>query len=569
MPTQVHISLTRIGLTWPNGAECLTDITATYGPGLHGVIGSNGSGKSTLARLLTGDLESSTGFVRVPGRVSILRQDLGISSSTSVAELLGIAQILQAIDAVARGDVAVETFETIGSDWDIAERAEAELHRAGLDDVALDRLVSTLSGGQAVRVALVGLRLAHAEAVILDEPTNNLDGPARAQLFSFLEELRQTTPTLVISHDRELLNHCATISELRPASPHSSASTLTHTPGNLSEWEEAAAAAEAVAQRHLREAEAAFAREKRERIAQQTKQLRDERRGRKFQENHRKPPIAMNNDKMASQISAAKTRATLAAREQAAHAQLVEAEDSLRNDASVYLDLPDTAVGHGSTTLELQLIEDQQPHDGDVLGTEERHVIVTGSEHVRIAGRNGSGKSTLLRTIVEAHGPGPHLPTVYPGMERTYQVVRRITPVGYLPQNIELEPHHTVLDVVAAANPGATEQRLRDDLARLLFRRDRVFAPVQELSGGERFRVALARILLSAPAPKLLLLDEPTNNVDMATVDWLVGALDSFHGCLVVVSHDEAFLERIRVDRTIELSPADRSPSGGEASDHS
>ena len=90
-------------------------------------------------------------------------------------------------------------------------------------------------------------------------------------------------------------------------------------------------------------------------------------------------------------------------------------------------------------------------------------------------------------------------------------------------------------------------------MARLLFRRDTVFAKVRTLSGGERFRVALARILLSAPAPRLLVLDEPTNNLDMGTVDWLVNALGGFRGALLVVSHDEDFLDRIRIDRTVPL----------------
>lgn len=554
MPAHIHISLSSLGFSWPDGTPCLTDVTAVYGPGLHGIMGANGSGKSTLARLIAGTIAPTEGSVRAPSNLAVLRQDLGLTTSTTVADLLGISGIVHAIDAVSQGDLSEATFDAIGEDWDIAERADAELAKSGLHGLDLTRRITTLSGGQAVRVALVGLRLSRAEAVILDEPTNNLDGEARAELYRLLEDMRHRMPVLVISHDRELLDRCESISELRPASPRSSVSILDHTPGNFTAWEESVEAAGAAARRRVKEAEASLAREKRDRIAQQTKQSRDERRGKKFQETKRKPPIAMNGDKMAAEVSSAKARATMADRENTAKARLVEAEDSLREDASVYLELPETAVGNGAKTLELQLYDDRDPGEHLPLGTQERHVILTGPEHLHLAGRNGSGKSTLLRAIADEPGQGPTTPVAYPGMERIYRVTQRISPVGYLPQRIELDPDSTVLDVVAQANPHASEQQLRDDLARLLFRRDRVFSPVSDLSGGERFRVALARILLSSPAPRLLLLDEPTNNVDMATVEWLVGALAAFQGCLVVVSHDESFLAEIRIDRTVRLS---------------
>lgn len=554
MPAHIHLSLSSVGFTWPDGTPVLTDVTAVYGPGLHGIIGSNGSGKSTLAQLIVGGLSPTEGSIQAPNHLSLLRQDLGLTSSTTVADLLGISGIVRAIDAVSEGDVSEETFETIGEDWDIAERADAELAKSGLPHLELTRPVATLSGGQAVRVALVGLRLSRAEAVILDEPTNNLDGEARAELHRLQDDMRHRMPVLVISHDRELLDRCESISELRPASPRTSASVLDYTPGNYTAWEESVEAAAAVARRRVREAESSLAREKRDRIAQQTRQSRDERRGRKFHENKRKPAIAMNGDKMTAEISSAKARATMADRENTAKTRLAEAEDSLREDASVYLELPETAVGNGVKTLELQLSDEPEPDDDNPLSTQERHVILTGPEHLHIAGRNGSGKSTLLRAIAAVPDLRPEAPVAYPGMDRLYRVTHRVSPVGYLPQRIDLNPSRTVLDVVAEANPNASEQQLRDDLARLLFRRDRVFSPVGDLSGGERFRVALARILLSSPAPRLLLLDEPTNNVDMATVEWLVGALAAFQGCLVVVSHDESFLAEIRIDRTIRLS---------------
>lgn len=301
----------------------------------------------------------------------------------------------------------------------------------------------------------------------------------------------------------------------------------------------------------VREARSDAAKQKRERVNQQVKQSRDERRGKKFVETKRKPPIAMGGDKENSEKSSARARSVMADRERSARERLATAEDSLRRTEEVYLDLPDTAVGSGARVLELQL-SDAPPEDSGTtapISTEERHVIVTGPEHVRIAGRNGSGKSTLLHRIVS----GATTPVRRPGMGRVYDVVHRLDRVGCLPQRIVLEPEKTVLETVAAAQQDAGEQRLRDDLARLLFRRERVFAPVGTLSGGERFRVALARILLSSPAPQVLVLDEPTNNLDLATVDWLVTALAGFRGALIVTSHDEDFLDRIRVDRTIDL----------------
>ena len=199
--------------------------------------------------------------------------------------------------------------------------------------------------------------------------------------------------------------------------------------------------------------------------------------------------------------------------------------------------------------MELQISDDLAQRE-EPLPTELAHVILTGPERVRLAGANGSGKSTLIRRIL-AH-PGEVPPAEAP--PSPYTVRFRVPETGHLPQRILLDPEATVLSCVAASNPGASEQQLRDRLAALLFRREEVFARVGDLSGGERLRVALARELLAAPAPRLLILDEPTNALDLPTVDWLVDALSTYRGALLLVTHDDDLAARVGIQRTLDLN---------------
>jgi ATPase subunit of ABC transporter with duplicated ATPase domains len=128
--------------------------------------------------------------------------------------------------------------------------------------------------------------------------------------------------------------------------------------------------------------------------------------------------------------------------------------------------------------------------------------------------------------------------------------------VGYLPQRVDgLDDAASVLENVRGAAPSVPVPELRNRLARFLIRGAAVDRPVGSLSGGERFRVALARLLLADPPPQLIVLDEPTNNLDLDTVDQFVDALAAYRGAVLVVSHDDAFLARLGIDTTLELGP--------------
>ena len=163
-----------------------------------------------------------------------------------------------------------------------------------------------------------------------------------------------------------------------------------------------------------------------------------------------------------------------------------------------------------------------------------------------LTGANGVGKTTLLESLVHparARAPG-----------RMAQATAFTDRIGYLPQRLDgLDDGASVLDQVRAAAPRTPPQQVRAQLARFLLRGDAVHRQVGTLSGGERFRVSLARVLLADPPAQLLVLDEPTNDLDLQTTDQLVSALAAYRGGLLVVSHDDAFLDRLGITTWLEL----------------
>lgn len=576
-----HITLDHISYAHPGEPPLFTDLSAVFSAPLTGLIGDNGAGKTTLFRLILGDINPSQGIISTPPHIAYLPQDLGLSGHQHLADIFGITKILQALDALESGEYSPSLYDTIGDAWDIEERTLVALAEHGFGPALtttdtqarrnlLMRPLGTFSGGQTVTAALTALLYSDPEFILLDEPTNNLDSAAKAQLFTTLEAL--PCPALIISHDRDLLERMHVIAELH--ADHQGLGHLRLFEGDYSTYRQALETEQQAAQRRVTEAKNEARKAVRERAENQIKLDRNARRGREFERSKRKPGMAMGLDKNSSERSAGKLHTAHESMVADARAAVGEAQKSLRVQEKIYAELSQQPLPAGRKVLELHRADShrvsreistvQQPTGVDsphlppntTGGKSQRetptehpeHLILSGPEHLRITGANGSGKTTLLKAIAHSGDPD-YLSPVQP----TYRVEYCIEG-AYVPQRISLDPRLTLLQCVQQANRRVSQQRLRDQLARLLFRRESVHRKTGDLSGGERFRAAVAQVLLADPVPQLLMLDEPTNNLDISSVDWLVQALNAYTGALIVVSHDEDFCHRIRIDCTLNLS---------------
>ncbi|GAA1490737.1 ABC-F family ATP-binding cassette domain-containing protein [Brachybacterium sacelli] len=516
------VVLADASFAWPDGTEALTGLTAAFGTGRTGLTGANGTGKTTLLRVIAGELVLTTGTISAHGLVGYLPQQLSLRTGATVAELLGVSERLTAVRALEAGDASAETFDVIADDWDVESRARATLDGMGLATVDLDRPVGTLSGGETVLLALTGLRWAGREIVLLDEPTNNLDRGARHRLYDTITAWRGTL--IVVSHDVALLDLMDDTAELRGGD-------LTVYGGNYTAYQHHVAREQAAAEQALRSAEQTEKIEKRQRIEAQTKLARRRRYARTDFENTRRPKVIMKLRAQEAQVSAGKLRVELDEKIQTAHDAVEEQERRLRREDRIHIDLPDPGVPAGRRLAEL--------HDG-----RGAPVILQGPERAALTGPNGIGKTRLLETLLT--------PSPAPG--GTVHGVAHTDLLGYLPQRLDhLDDDESVLEAVRAAAPQPSPHEIRAQLARFLLRADAVHRRIGDLSGGERFRAALATLLLAQPPRQLLLLDEPTNNLDLRSIDELVDALDSYRGGVLVVSHDDAFLDRLRIDTWIAL----------------
>ncbi|AZM56804.1 ABC transporter [Streptomyces sp. WAC 01529] len=520
------LTCTSLTFAWPDGTSVFDALQVAFGPGRTGLIGVNGSGKSTLLKLLAGELSPTEGAVKIVGEVGYLPQNVTLDTALRVDEVLGIAATRAALHAIEAGDVREEHFAAVGDDWDVEERALTTLDQLGLGHIGLDRTTGEVSGGESVLLRLAALLLRRPDILLLDEPTNNLDLYARRRLYAAVEAWSGVL--VVVSHDRELLDLVDQIADLHEGE-------VSWYGGNFSAYEAVLATEQEAAERMVRVAESDLRRQKRDLADAQVKLARRKRYGQKIQDSRSQPKILMGARKRAAQESAGKHRVMHEEKLAEAKERLDDAVEAVRDDDVIRVDLPRTLVHPGRDVLTLSGL-------GLRYGTRVlREFELRGPERVALIGRNGAGKTTLLRTIAGELEPvsGEALAHV---------------PLRFLPQRLDvLDDGLSIVENVAAYAPDATNNRIRARLARFLFKGAKADQQAATLSGGERFRAALAALLLAEPAPQLLMLDEPTNNLDMASVRQLSSALESYKGALIVASHDLPFLESIGITRWLLL----------------
>jgi ATPase subunit of ABC transporter with duplicated ATPase domains len=409
--------------------------------------------------------------------------------------------------------------------------------------------------------------------LLLDEPTNNLDSDARGRLYAAVESWPGVM--LIVSHDRELLTRVDQIADLS-AGPAGHGGQVRMFGGNFPAYEETLAAERDTAERAVRSAAADVRQQRRDLLDTQAKLASRERFGRQQQAAGGQPRIVMNARKRSAQVSAGKLRNTHEQRLSQAEEKLSEAQEAARQDAKIRVNLPGTAVPAGRTVLSARGLAgtvwrpgprpapEPQPFPFNKLPPPDApppldELIVRGPERIALTGPNGAGKTTLLRAFARlAELPGVTVRTVADPLAGSWtgSDTGPAAGVGYLPQRLDLlDDSLSVLDNVRRRAPAASVNDVRANLARFLFRGNRVNQLAGTLSGGERFRATLAALLLADPPPQLLLLDEPTNNLDLASVQQFTAALASYRGALIVASHDRPFLHSLEITRWLRLDP--------------
>ncbi|CAO3403359.1 ABC-F family ATP-binding cassette domain-containing protein [Azospirillum palustre] len=523
------ISLSRIGWATPDGHSVLSGVDLNFGQERTGLVGRNGVGKSTLLKLVAGELQPLAGSVRVTGTFGLLKQTVRPTERETVADLFGVTEALTLLHRAEAGTASAE--ELADADWTLAERVAAALARVGLD-AGPDARLAELSGGQRTRASLAAAVFAAPDFLLLDEPTNNLDRSGREAVIALLAGWR--AGAIVVSHDRELLDRMDAIVELTSLG-------ATRYGGNWTRYRERKATELEAAQQDLAHAEkqAAEGRRKAQRAAER-QDRRDAAGSRKAAQGDM-PRILLGARKSNAEASRG-SGAKLADRQRAeAEMALTSARSRIEILQDFSLALPPT--GLPANKIVLRLDDVTTGHDPDHPIVRDLSFTMEGPERVGIVGPNGSGKTTLLMLV--AGGLAPIRGTVSVAVD-----------FAMLDQSIGiLDPAMSILDNFKRLNPGATDNACRAALARFLFRADAALQQVGTLSGGQMLRAGLACTLGGPRPPALLILDEPTNHLDIDSVEAIEAGLRAYDGAILLVSHDEAFMANIGIERRLSLDP--------------
>lgn len=527
MPASIILS--HLTLSAPDGRSLLADLDLSFGPERVGLVGRNGIGKTSLLRLISGELSPQSGRVSVSGTLSVLRQTVQINPDETIAGLFGATDALALLRRAAAGEATID--ELGEADWTLEARLSTALAQVGLEVQPQARLTA-LSGGQRTRAGLAALIFAEPDFLLLDEPTNNLDRQGRRAVIDLLAGWR--AGAIVVSHDRELLETMDAIVELTSLG-------ATRYGGNWSAYRERKALELAAAQHDLADADKHVAELARKAQAATERKARKDGVGRRTGAKGGMPRIALGLLKDSSEDSGGDRARLTEARRAQALAAAATARQRIEILQPLSVELPSTGLPANRTVLTIDRVSAGYERERPIL--RDLSLTLTGPERLAVTGPNGSGKTTLLALIAGDLRP-------FAGS------VRVLTGFALLDQRVSLlDPAVSIRDNFRRINPQADENACRAALARFMFRADAALQRVSSLSGGQMLRAGLACVLGGKTPPPLLLLDEPTNHLDIGSIEAVEAGLRAYDGALVVVSHDEAFLEASQISRRLELPP--------------
>jgi ATPase subunit of ABC transporter with duplicated ATPase domains len=396
--------------------------------------------------------------------------------------------------------------------------------------MVLQRRAASLSGGQITRAALAALLIAEPDLILLDEPTNNLDGAARAAVVALLESW--TGAALVVSHDRTLLRRMDRILELSELGARLYG-------GNWDLYVERRAEDEAAALRRLDAAERNVAAVERGIQSTRERKARSDGAGRRARLKGGTPRIVLGAQARRAEETGARQDRLAERQREAAQRDLEEARARVERVRRLAFDLPPSGLPAGKHVLAFDDVDFAWPDASPVLLRLSFSLV--GPERAALIGPNGAGKSTLIALATGDLRParGRVLRGVRAALRDQHAAI--------------LDDDETLLENFRRLNPGADANAAHAALARFLFRNTAALKPARALSGGERLRAALACVLMGPSPPQLLILDEPTNHLDLESIEAVEAALAGYDGALLLASHDEDFLQAVNVTRRIAL----------------
>lgn len=496
------------------------------------LIGNNGSGKSTLLKLISKELQPLSGELIVKSEPYFVPQIVGQFNHLTIGQALKVEDKLQALQEILSGDVSVENYTILNDDWTIEERCNEALKYWQLTNLDLSQKMETLSGGQKTKVFLAGISIHQPQLVLLDEPSNHLDISGRQLLYGFIQSTRSTL--IIVSHDRKLLNLLDKVVEL-------SKRGITIYGGNYDFYSQQKQTEQNALSQDLLSKEKALRKAKEKERETLERQQKLNSRGKGKQEKAGVARIMMNTLRNNAENSTSRLQGAHTEKIAGIKEELQELRSALPGIDQMKFGFDHSSLHKGKILFKADDIN--YSYNNHPLWNKNLTFEITSGERLVLKGLNGSGKTTLIKIITGK--TGVKTGTVYLAESKSV----------YIDQDYSLIDNQLkVYEQVQQLNVSALqEHELKTRLNRFLFTKDDWDKSCSALSGGEKMRLILCCLTISNQAPDIIILDEPTNNLDIQNIEILTAAINEYEGTLIVVSHDETFLEQANIKRTIQL----------------